>query len=158
VERETDLIELAIHGPEVARVHLAVTGPARLDRGLVHRLDAARADRVELRLVDRSKQADRGLRQLGEPLPAHPDAGGRQALMLAVERQVPGELVDQKPSGETHIRAAPLQYPLGCRQGEDLRGAPDFDHRPAVLEDLIAPRTLGNPVGHLLADDLVLVG
>lgn len=85
MKRETHLIEFTVNRPEVARLHLAVTSAPGLDGGLVHRLDAAYADRSELRLVDRRKQADRGLRELGEPRTAHANAGGREALMLAVE-------------------------------------------------------------------------
>ena len=58
MEREAHLIELAVDRPEVAGVHLAVAGASGLDRRLVHGLDAARADRGVLRLVDRRQQAD----------------------------------------------------------------------------------------------------
>src|SRR5208282_5536893 len=77
--------------------------------------------------------------------------------MLPIERQVPGELIHQQPRDEADIRSALLQNPGRRRQGEDLRAALELDHRPPILQDLVGPRALRDPVSHLLADDLVLI-
>lgn len=61
VEREAHLIEFAVDRPEIPSLHLAVAGAPGLDRRLVHCFDAACADRLELSVVDRSEQTDRGL-------------------------------------------------------------------------------------------------
>jgi len=50
---EADLVTLAIDGPEVAPLHLARAAAAGLDRGLVHGLDPALANRLQLRGIDR---------------------------------------------------------------------------------------------------------
>ena len=73
-------------------MHFAVTGAAGLDRRLVHGFDTACTDRGELCLVDRGKQADHGLGHLCQPGPADADPGRFEALMLAIQRDVPGEL------------------------------------------------------------------
>lgn len=158
MKREAHLIALAIEGPEIAGAHLAVTGAAGLDRRLVHGFDAGLADRGELGGVDGFEQTDRSLCQLREPGAADRDAGGRQALVLAIQRQVPGELVHQETGDETHIRAAAFQNADRGRQGQDLRRSLELDHRATILEHVIRTRALGNPVGDLLADDFVLIG
>jgi hypothetical protein len=72
------------------------------------------ADRGQLGLVDRLEQRG-GLRgQLREPGAADRDAGIQEALMLAVQRQVPGELVEQQPDEEAHVGAAPSITPAGA--------------------------------------------
>ena len=47
---------------------------------------------------------------LREPRPAHRDAGIRQALVLAIERQVIGELVHQQTGDEAHLGAAAFDH------------------------------------------------
>ena len=78
--------------------------------------------------------------------------------MLPIERHVPREFIHQQPRGEADIRAAVFQNPGRGRQGEDLRAGFELDHRPPILQDIIGARALGDPVSHLLADDLVLIG
>ena len=63
-----------------------------------------------------------------------------------------------KPGREAHIRAAALQDPRGAGRARICARGFELDHRPAVLQDMIGARALGDPVGHLLADDLVLIG
>src|SRR6202030_1654523 len=118
---------LAVDRPEVAGLHLAVAGASGLDRRLVHGLDATRADRGQLGLVDRREQADESLSQLRQPRPADPDAGGTEALMLAVKRDVPREFIHQQPSAEADIRSAALQDPVRGRQSEDLPAGFELD-------------------------------
>ena len=77
--------------------------------------------------------------------------------MLAIERQVPGELIHQQPGDEAHIGPAAVQDPRRRRHGEDLCGLLSLHHGPTVLQDLVAARALGEPVGDLLADDLELI-
>lgn len=100
---EGDLIGLAIDRPEVGLAHLALGLAPGLDRGLVHRQHAAGEDVLELRVVDRAQQLDGPARQPRERAAAqlHPRLG--EALMLAIQRQVVGELIDQHPGQEAHI-------------------------------------------------------
>ena len=151
-------MQLAIDRPEVARLHFARAGTAGFDRGLVHGLDAAGTDRRELRLVDRREQRGRLRSQLREPGAADRDARVSQALMLAVQRQVPGELVEQQPDQETHVGATALEHPGGRRRAVDRLRVAALDDRAHVLEDHVAARALRQAVAHLLADHLELVG
>jgi hypothetical protein len=111
VEWEAHFIELPVDRPEIAGVHLAVTGASGFDRRLVHGFDAAGADRGELGLVDRGEQSDDSLGDLGQLGPTDPDATGAQALMLAIQGNVPSEFIHQQPGGEADIRAAAFQHP-----------------------------------------------
>ena len=66
--------------------------------------------------------------QLRQPRPAAPDAGILQALMLPVQRQMPGELVEKQTDDEAHVgtaafddadRRRPLDLEVGDRNGFD---------------------------------------
>src|SRR6185437_4421499 len=87
-EREAHLIEFPVDWPEVAGLHLAVTGAAGLDGRLVHRDHAACSDRAELRLVEGLEQPDRLLGDLRQPRAGYPDGTVLQALMLPVQGRV----------------------------------------------------------------------
>jgi hypothetical protein len=62
-----------------------VARAAGFDRRLVHGIDAAAADRVELCSIDRLEKPNSSLDQLGEPGAAHPDPAVLQALMLPIQ-------------------------------------------------------------------------
>ena len=89
---------------------------------------------------------------------ADPDAGGAETLMLAIQRNVPGELIHQQPRGKAHVRPATVQNARRCWQAEDLCAGLDLDDGSADLQNMVGARALGDPVSHLLADDLVLIG
>ena len=74
--------------------------------------------------------------------------------MLAIQRQVVGELVDQQPGDETHLGAAALDDTGRCTRAMDDLGALYLDHRAAVFEHDIAARTLGEPEALLVTDHL----
>jgi hypothetical protein len=78
--------------PEVALPQLAFLLTSRLDRRLVHGQHPALPDVLALRGVDRRQQVDGATRPDRETPTAHLDAGGAQALVLAlaVEGQVVG--------------------------------------------------------------------
>ena len=139
-EREAHLVELAVHRPEVRPLHLARPHPPRLDRGLVHGLDAAVADRGELRRIDRLEQACPLVRDLGQPRPADRDASVAQALVLPVQRDVVGELVDQRRGHEAHLRPAGFDHAHRSGRAHDGLACAQLDHRPAVLEHHVAAR------------------
>src|ERR1700722_6575896 len=84
-ERKADLVLPAVDGPEVPRLHLATAGSTGFDWRLIHRLDAAVADRVELCRIDRLEQPDPLLDQLCKPGAADADPAVPQALMLAIQ-------------------------------------------------------------------------
>ena len=73
-ERKTHLVLATVYGPEVTRPRLAVAGAAGFNRRLVHVFDAAAADRVKLRGINRLEKPNPLLDQLGEPGAAHPNA------------------------------------------------------------------------------------
>lgn len=54
-------------------------------------------------LVDRREQLRALPRELRQPRAAHLEARVAQALVLAVQRQVPGKLVQQQPDDEAHV-------------------------------------------------------
>jgi hypothetical protein len=153
-EREADFIQFAIDRPEVRRLQLSRSGASGLDRGFVHGLDARSADRGELRIVDRFEQRDALLPDLGQPGPTDGDAAIGEALVLAIERQVVGKLVDQEAGDETDVGAAALDDPDRGGRADDGLAFLDLDHRPPVVEHHIAARTLGQPIAVLVADDL----
>ena len=94
------------------------------------------------------------LPDLGQPWPTDRDAAISEALVLAIERQVVGELVDQEAGDETDVSAAAFNDPDRCaRANDDLRRL-DLDHRPPVLEHHVAARTLREPIAVLVANDL----
>ena len=157
-EREAYFVQLAIDGPEVGRLEFARLASPGLDRGFVHGLDARCANRIELRLVDRFEQGHALLANLGEPRAAHRDAGIAQALVLAVERQVVGKLVDQHSGDKTHVRSATLDHThRRTRADDDLRRL-ELDHRAPVFEHDATARTLGEPIADLVIDDFVVFG
>ena len=156
-EGEADFIVFAVDRPEVTALHRARAGPASLDRGLIHGLDARGANRCQLRFVDRIEQRAALCAQLRQPRPADPDAGVFQALMLPVERQMPGKLVEQQADDEAHVGAAAFDDANRRRRAMDRFALPELDHRAHVLEDHVAARALRQTVADLLADDLVRV-
>src|SRR5690606_25898105 len=113
-EGEDDLVAISMDRPEVADLHLAVPRSvllaSRFDRGLIHGQNLALEHRGELRLVNRSEQLTRAVKELSQSRPAEMDSGRAQTLMLAVERQMIGHLVDQEASQKAHVGAALLQH------------------------------------------------
>jgi hypothetical protein len=73
--------------------------------------------------------------------------------MLAVQPDMPGELVHEHACGEADIGATSLEYPGRCRQTDDLGAGLDLDCGPTNFEDMVGAGALSNPVRHLLADD-----
>jgi len=155
-EGEADFVQFAIDRPEVRGLQFPRSGASGLDRRLVHGLDARGADRCELRIVDRFEQRDALLPDLGQPWPTDGDAAIGEALVLAIERQVVGKLVDQEAGNETDVGAAALNDSHRCGWADDDLRRLDLDHRPPVVEHHIAARTLGEPIAVLVADDLEL--
>ena len=78
--------------------------------------------------------------------------------MLSVQGQVVGELVDQHPSHEAHLRAAAFDHAHWGGSAHDRLARAQLDHRPAVLEHHVAARALREPVAVLVADDFELIG
>jgi hypothetical protein len=155
--REAHLVEFAVHRPEVGRLHLARSGPPGLDRRLVDRLDAAGADRLELRLVDRLQQRRGLLHELRQPRPAEPKARIHQPLVLAVQRQVPGELVHQHAGDQAHVGTAALDHARGRRRAVQRAGVATLDHRAHVLQHDVRARALRQAMADLVAYDLVVL-
>jgi hypothetical protein len=152
------VVGVAPDRPEVASLELARALAARLDGGLVHRLDPAGADGCELCRDDGGQQQCHGQDLLGEPLAADLYPGGQQTLVLAIQRQVVEKFVDDQAGEEADIGAPALQHARrggGTGQG---RGVLDLDDRSHVLEYHIAARALGEAVGDLLGNDLVGLG
>lgn len=154
---ETDLVMLAIDRPEVAALHLARAGPAGLDRGLVHRLDPAGADRVELGRKDGFEQRERRVGELREPRARDLDAVVPEPLVLAVQRLVVAELVGDESGHEAHVGAAALDDAGRRRRAVQRLGVAALDRRTHVLEDHVAARALREPETRLLANHLVLI-
>ena len=139
-------------------LHLTGTGAAGLDRGLVHDDEVRGANRGQLGFIDRLQEPDRLPRQLRKPRAAQPEVGIHEALVLTVQGQVVGELVDEQAREEAHVRPAALDHPRGgCRTAEGAVG-PALDERPDVLDHHITAGALGEPEGLLGADDLKLLG
>ena len=80
------------------------------------------------------------------------DAALQQALVLAIQRQVIAELVDQHPGEEADIGHALLEHVGRRRGGEDRQVIEQLVDRADVFEDHIAARALGQAIGDLLAD------
>src|SRR5439155_16497165 len=127
-------------------------GAPSLDGGLVHRLDAAGADRGELGLVDGSQQLRALLYELSQPRPAELEARRDEPLVLAVQRQVPREFVDQQPGDEAHIGAAALDDAHRRRRTVQRLRVPQLDQWAHVLEHDIAAWALRQAVAGLLTD------
>ena len=78
----------------------------------------------------------RFLADLGEPRPADINAGGREALVLAIERQVPGKLIHQDAGDEADIGPAVIDDTLRGRGAHDALVFFELHHRAMILEDL----------------------
>lgn len=77
--------------------------------------------------------------------------------MLAVEREVVAEFVQQQPGQQTDIGHAPLQYGRGSRwTREDLRLF-ELHDLADVFEDDIGAGSLREAVRDLLANDLIIL-
>ena len=155
--READFVVIAVDRPEERCLHLAAAGLAGLDRRLVHRDDVARADRVQLRLVDRLEQLRGLLHELGQPGTAEVEAGIDKTLVLAIQRQVPAELVQHHADDEAHVGAAAFDDAHGGRRAVQRLRVAALDHRAHILEHDKAAGALREAVADLLADDLVLL-
>ena len=95
--------------------------------------------------------------ELGQPGPADGDAGVGETLVLAVEREVPGELVDQQAGQEADVGAAAVDDPDRRRRAKDGLILLELDHRPPVVEHDGATGALCEAVAVLVADDLEVV-
>ncbi len=156
-ERKHDLVPVAVDRPEVAGLHLAPTLPTGLDRRLVHRYDVACQHRCPLSLVDRLQQISRAVHQPGQGRSGQADSGRCHPLVLAIQRQVIDELVDRHAGQQAHVGHALAQHRSRSRRAGQLAILLPLHHRTNVFQQDIGGRTLGQPVGHLLADDFVLV-
>ena len=65
--------------------------------------------------------------------------------MLAIQRQVIEELVDDQPGEEAHIGTPALQHRDRGRRTVQGLGVLALDERAHVLEDDVAARALGRP-------------
>ncbi len=90
--------------------------------------------------------------QVAQGAAAELNAALQQALVLAVQRQVIAELVDQHPGQEADIGHALLQHVGRRRGGDDAQVIEELVDRAGVLEDHVAARALRQAVGDLLAD------
>ena len=149
------VVGVAPDRPEVAGLELTLALAPSLDWGLVHGLDPAGANSFEHGRDDGGEQQRHGQHLCGEPLAGDLDTGRPQALVLAIQRQVVEELVDDQAGEEAHIRAPALQHRRrGARTGQG-GCLLELDHRAHVPEHHVAARALGQAMGHLLADDLI---
>ena len=76
-------------------MRLATASLPGLDRDLVHRDDVARANRGQLGVEDGFEQLRALLHELRQPGTAERESCIEQTLVLAIQRQVVAELVDQ---------------------------------------------------------------
>jgi len=140
-------------------LRLAVARLTGLDRGLVHRDDVARADRGQLGVEDGFEQLRALLHELRQPGPAERQSCIEQALVLAIQRQVVAELVDQQSDdASSTIGTTALDDAHRRRCAMQGLRVETLDDGPHVFEDDEAPRALRQPMADLLADDLVLLG
>ena len=109
-----------------------------------------------LRIGNRRQQVDGTARPVHQGGAAERDAGVEKTLMLAVQGQVPGELVDQHSGEEAHVGARALQHVRRRRWGENRLGVAALDDWTHVLQHHVAARLLRQAIAHLLADDLAL--
>ena len=109
-----------------------------------------------LRIGNRRQQVDGAACPVDQGGAAERDAGVAKALMLAVQGQVVGELVDQHPGEEAHVGARALEHVRRRRRGENRLGVDALDDLSDVLEHHVAARLLCKAIAHLLADDLAL--
>jgi hypothetical protein len=103
---------------------------------------------------DRREQIDRPRRPVRQTATAQPQPRRLNALMLAVERQMILELVDQHTGEQAHIGHALLQHRRRAHRGADLAALAQLVDALDVLDDFVAGGALRETVGHLLADDL----
>ena len=128
------------------------------DGGLVHGLDPTGADGGQLRRDDGGQQQRHRQDLLGQPLAADLHPGAQQALVLAVQRQVIEELVDDQAGEKADIGAPAFEYARRGRGAGQGLGVLDLDDLAHVLEHHVAARALGEAVGDLLGDDIVGLG
>jgi len=77
--------------------------------------DVPGQDRGELRMNDRREEAGCLLHELRQPRTAQGQARVEQALVLAVQGQVPAELVHQHAGDEAHVGTTALEHACGRR-------------------------------------------
>jgi len=111
-----------------------------------------------LGIDDGSQQVNGASRPGAQAAAAELDSALGQALVLAVQRQVIAELVDQHPGEEADIDHAFIEHVGRRRGGEDLFIVQPLVDRAMVFNDHIAAGTLGEPIGDLLADAHPLLG
>ena len=109
-----------------------------------------------LRIDNRPQPVDGPARPAHQRAAAERDAGVEKTRVLTIQRQVPGELVDEHRSEEAHIGARALQHVRRRRGGEHRLGVAALDDLADVLQHHVAARLLRKPIAHLLADDLAL--
>jgi hypothetical protein len=95
---------------------------------------------------------------LRQPGPAEREPRIEQALVLAIQRQVVAELVDQQPDDEAHVSAAAFDDAHRRRRAVQGLRVQTLDYGAYVLQHHEAARALRQAVADLLADDLVLLG
>ena len=111
-----------------------------------------------MRFIDRRQQRRTLGGELGQPGPAELETGVLQALVLTVQRQVVGELVEQKARDEADIGATAFDDAHGGRRAEKFLGVEPLDQRTHVLQHHMAAGLLCQAIADVLADDFVLVG
>ena len=136
-EGEHRLAPVAEYRPEIALLHAPGLPrvPPGPDRRLVHLDDGALQHRTPLCLVDRLQERDRPVGPLAQRSPADGDAGGGQHPVLAVERQMPEELVDEQPGDERDICAGILEYAFAGRGAHQGAGLADLDLDVVIADD-----------------------
>ena len=105
---EDDLVVLAVDRPEVGLAQLALALAPGLDRHLVDGQHATLQQMLGLGIDDGAQQIDGPPGPGREGAAAQLDAALQQALVLAIQRQVIAELVDQHPGEEADIGHALL--------------------------------------------------
>ena len=153
---EHHLVGIAVHRPQPPGAHLALRLATGLERGLVHRQYIARQYMGALRLGDRRQQVDGAARPVNQGGAAERDAGVEKTPMLAIDREMPAELVDQHRGEEAHVGARALQHVRRRRGGDNGLGVAALDDLAHVLQHHVAARLLRKAIAHLLADDLAL--
>ncbi|EXI65328.1 MAG: hypothetical protein AW08_03247 [Candidatus Accumulibacter adjunctus] len=157
-EGKTDLVAFPMDWPEIASLQLPGHALSGLDRRFIHCLDPGLANRRPLRLVDRLEQGRPLLGDRRQPRPAEGEARVGKALVLAIQRQVVGELVDQQAGNEAHVRPAAVDDVARRRRADERFAGLELHHRPAILDHDVTPGALCETVAFLVADDLVVFG
>ena len=83
--------------------------------------DAGGADRIKLGFVDRFEQGYPLLAQRREPRSANRDAGVGEPLVLTIERQVVGKLIDQQTGDEADVGTAAVNDAQRCGCADESR-------------------------------------